>query len=110
MTRPSAAAPSLLALNCGSRTLKAALFRSDEGAAPRLVLSALAEASANNSDSRLAITDASGASLLDAPIASGKSGDSGVQALLDWLDSNGHTSSLLAAGHRIVHGGPHCVR
>jgi len=110
MKRPSAAGPSLLVLNCGSRTLKTALFRCDGGAPPHLVLSALVEASARNSDSQISIKDATGASLFDAPIASESSGDSGVQTLLDWLDSNGYTSSLLAAGHRIVHGGPHCVR
>ena len=110
MTRPSAAGPSLLVLNCGSRTLKAALFYAEPGTLPRLELSALIDPSAEGSSARLTVKDAAGVSLFESEIAAGKSGNAGLTALLDWLEAGGYSSGLTAAGHRIVDGGPHYVQ
>ena len=106
MTLPSAAGPSLLVLNCGSRTLKAALFKSGGNAAPSLLLSALVDTSSDNSGAQLTVKDAAGALLFDSQIPPGKSVDAGAQALLDWLGANGYVPGLRAAGHRLVQGGP----
>jgi acetate kinase len=110
MTLPSAAGPSLLVLNCGSRTLKAALFQFGGNVAPSLLLSALVDTSAENSGARLTVKDAAGTPLFDSQIAAGKSVDAGAQALLDWLDHSGYLFGLLAVGQRLVYGGPHYMR
>jgi acetate kinase len=110
MTLPSAAGPSLLVLNCGSRTLKAALFEGTGSPAPSLLLSALVDASTENSAAQLTVKDAVGAPLLDSKIPAGKSADAGAQALLDWFGANGYAPGLRAVGHRLVQGGPRYMR
>jgi acetate kinase len=72
---PLTMAPSVLAINAGSATVKCALFTLD--AEPRALLRGAIE----------------------------QTGSSGAPRLLEWVDTHTRDTHLAAIGHRIVHGG-----
>lgn len=93
---------SILTMNRGSGTLKAALY--DVSEAPRLALTIYVERT-GTPDARLRIKNAESATLLDAAIGNSET-NADLEAIFTWLSEQGHASELMAAGHRLVHGGP----
>ncbi len=92
----------ILTINTGSSSLKAALYEMGEQVLPKLS----AEVSRLGvHDSRLQVTDANGATLLDQHNDL-PNHQAAFQSLFDWLAQHDAEQGLAAVGHRIVHGGP----
>lgn len=93
----------ILTINSGSSSLKAAFY----GMGEPVLLKLSAEVSRLGvRDSRLQITDASGATLLDQRHDLLDTA-AALQELFAWLAQHEPESGLAAVGHRIVHGGQH---
>ncbi len=100
----------ILTINTGSSSLKAALYDLDHE--ERLRVAAQAER-IGLSESRMRVTDAGGATLLDER-RDLPDHAAGVQALFVWLRQRQLADQLGAIGHRVVHGGsrysqPHLI-
>lgn len=104
----------ILTMNRGSSTLKAAIYEADSQ--NRLVLSMNVDR-ADSSSTQIAIKDARGKSLFDSRIektlaqeadnhgSAATASNPALDAIFDWLEQNGYLNGLVAAGHRLVHGG-----
>jgi acetate kinase len=88
-------------MNRGSSTLKSVLY--EAGNHDDLLLSMTID-QAGVSGGRLNIADPRGTTLLDSPVDSGNA-DAALEVMLAWLGEHGFLSRLVAAGHRLVHGG-----
>lgn len=88
-------------MNRGSATLKSALYGT--GDQEELLLSMTVD-EAGGSGGRLKIDDASGSTLFDSGVDSGRT-ENALEAMFGWLGEHGFLSGLAAAGHRLVHGG-----
>ena len=91
----------ILTINTGSSSLKAALYEMSEPASLKLSVEV---SRLGVQDSRMQITDASGATLLDQRNELPHH-HAALKALFDWLAQHGEEQGLAAVGHRIVHGG-----
>jgi acetate kinase len=91
----------ILTMNRGSATLKSTLYQ--VGARNEALLS-IAVAYSGATGAHLKISDAHGASLLDASVK-GKDSNAVLETMFAWLDKYQYLSGLKAAGHRLVHGG-----
>jgi acetate kinase len=91
----------ILTMNRGSSTLKSVLY--EAGNHDDLLLSMTID-QAGVSGGRLNIADPRGTTLLDSPVDSGNA-DAALEVMLAWLGEHGFLSRLVAAGHRLVHGG-----
>ena len=91
----------ILTLNRGSATLKAALYDIDPAIQPALSIKI---DRIDSTGAQVTIQDNSGAALLN---SSQRENDSrnALQTVFDWLESHSFLANLLAAGHRLVHGG-----
>ncbi len=99
----------ILTLNAGSSSLKFAAFRLVNGGEPNLLASGQIEgigASAKGS-----VTTAAGekSDLTFDPSAGAIDHHAAMGAILGWLRKAGYDSSVVAVGHRVVHGGPDLV-
>jgi len=92
---------SILTINRGSGTLKAALYEVSE--APRLALTISVDR-AGSPDARVRIKNAASETLLDAAVATGEA-NADLETVFTWFSEQGYASELMAAGHRLVHGG-----
>ena len=93
----------ILTINRGSATLKAALY---ESAQQNELLLSLTVEQVDDSSGRLKIAQPSGAVLLETPVDLADA--VGVlDKMFVWLGEHGFLSGLVAAGHRLVQGGPH---
>ena len=99
----------ILTLNAGSSSLKFAAFRLVRGAEPALLASGQVEgigASATGS-----VKTAAGETVelsFERPLARVDHAGA-MAAILGWLAKAGYDSSIVAVGHRVVHGGPDLV-
>jgi len=91
----------LLTVNTGSSSLKAAVF--DAGDLTDRHLTAQVEHIGH--ESTLQVTNGAGDELSNEPILVKDHGEA-LAALIDWLRRNEELESLVAIGHRLVHGGP----
>ena len=95
----------ILVLNAGSSSLKFSVFLNRAAAAPQLALRGQIEGILTKPS--FSARDASGATLADGDLGAvtqpGYQGGAGF--LLDWLEQRLGGTSLVAAGHRVVHGG-----
>ncbi len=92
----------ILVLNAGSSSLKFCLFEAD-GALP---LVSRGEIDGIGVHPRFVVRDAAGHVMEDAPPAGRASSHQDLLAiLLDWIDRHAAAATLVAAGHRVVHGG-----
>jgi acetate kinase len=92
----------VLALNAGSSSLKFALF---EIAAGKPVLTLKGMLDERETETGLAAKDAADTVVWELRWEPGTPRDVLVGAVLDWIDGRMGTGKLLAAGHRVVHGG-----
>lgn len=98
-------ADTVLALNTGSSSLKAGLFAAEADGDPRPVLRAQVEGI--GTAPHLKARDASGTTIAERRWTGAEpSFEALLGALLDVLQGHGGAGRLLAAGHRVVHGGP----
>ena len=91
----------ILTMNRGSATLKSALYGT--GDQEELLLSMTVD-EAGGSGGRLKVDDASGSTLFDSGVDSGRT-ENALEVMFGWLGEHGFLSGLAAAGHRLVHGG-----
>lgn len=94
----------ILVVNCGSSSLKFALF-SARGRLPRFWSGAIERIGSH--DARLSITDASGAAAADDrhPVADH---EAALSLLFETIRLHPSGPPLIAVGHRVVHGGADC--
>ena len=88
----------VLSLNAGSSSLKFALFGA--GGLDRLMSGAI---ETSDSTARFRAQDGAGNILANREV----SHQDTVAGLLDWIEGHLGANALVAAGHRVVHGGPH---
>jgi acetate kinase len=94
----------LLVLNAGSSSLKFSLFRLASGGAPELFLEGQVEGLPGAP--RLEAQDAAGASLAERPLDARSADLRGALAVITaFLREHAGDARLVAAGHRVVHGG-----
>jgi acetate kinase len=98
-------ADAVLALNAGSSSIKFALYRVAVGRV--LDLAARGAVEGIGTAPRFTARDAAGATLADKkwPDGTSRGHEALLGDLLDWLDAQLGADRLLAAGHRVVHGG-----
>ncbi len=101
---PAAASGAILVINCGSSSVKFALFAAGEPQ-PRLWSGAIERIGLANG--RFRAVDAQGATVLDetGEIADH---DAALGLLLDAIERHPSGARLTAVDHRVVHGGPEC--
>ena len=92
----------ILTINCGSATLKAALYDIHRREEPRLSIKV---ERLDTPHSRMRISDSIGESLFDEAIPQHNS-EGALAAIFQWLGDGGYLSQLSGVGHRLVHGGP----
>ena len=91
----------ILTMNRGSATLKSTLY--EVGAHNEALLS-ISVAYNGAAGARIRIADASGATPFDSP-AKGNDSNAALETMFAWLEKHEYLSGLIAAGHRLVHGG-----
>jgi len=95
----------LLVINAGSSSVKFGLFvQADGGAELALRYRGLADGLGDRP--HLLIRDALSQPVLDEPLPADADQLRALERILGWLDANLGDVRLVAAGHRIVHGGP----
>ena len=99
----------ILTLNAGSSSLKFAAFRLVNGGEPNLLASGQIEGI--GATAKGSVTTAAGekSELTFDRSAGAIDHHAAMGAILDWLRKAGYDSSVVAVGHRIVHGGPDFV-
>lgn len=91
----------VLTVNTGSSSLKAAVFDADALSDRHLT----AQVEHIGHESALIVEDGHGNQIANEPLTA-KDHAGALAALIDWLDRRGEIESLWAIGHRLVHGGP----
>ncbi|RUV26034.1 MAG: acetate/propionate family kinase [Mesorhizobium sp.] len=91
----------ILALNAGSSSIKFGLYDLEPSAELQLVSRGTLDL---GNAPRLSVKAADGTVQCDRPLA-GDARNAGIDALLDWIESELGGRKLVSAGHRIVHGG-----
>ena len=99
----------ILVVNAGSSSIKFALFEvTDADGITDLLYRGMVDR-ADTTQGHFSVRDSSGAQLASQPVSAATGGtlDHGamLSAILDWLEKAADKIDLLAAGHRIVHGG-----
>ena len=94
----------ILVLNAGSSSIKFSLF---EGHARPSRKGLICDGECEGIGHRVHFTakDRTGASLVDQYLAEGTTHEDALAALLRWLEAHFQDHRLVAAGHRVVHGG-----
>jgi len=94
----------ILVLNAGSSSIKFSVFPGHESPSRQGII---CEGECEGIGHRVHFTavDRTGASLVDEYLADGTSHEDALAALLGWLEVHYLDNQLVAAGHRVVHGG-----
>jgi acetate kinase len=94
----------ILVINAGSSSIKFSVFPGHESPSRRGII---CEGEYEGIGRRVHFTakDHSGASLVDQYLAEGTTHEDALAALLRWLEGHFLDNQLVAAGHRVVHGG-----
>jgi len=94
----------LLVLNAGSSSIKFSVFEVGERpAAPALLVRG--EVDGLGARPRFVAQDQAGARLADDGLAAGATHDDALGTMLAWIDARTAGAEVIAAGHRVVHGG-----
>lgn len=94
----------ILVLNAGSSSIKFSVFPGHERPS-RQDLICDGECAGIGDRVHFTTKDRAGASLVDKQLTEGASHEDALAALLDWLEDHFKDHRLVAAGHRVVHGG-----
>lgn len=93
----------LLVVNAGSSSLKFSVFTIGRGA--RLESLYRGEIDGLGARPHFVAHDATGASLADQAMGSAATHDDALGAVLEWIEARATGVTVVAAGHRVVHGG-----
>ena len=96
----------ILTLNAGSSSLKFAAFRLADGGEPSLLASGQIEGIGATAKGSVKSASGETAELSFDRSHARVDHAAAMGAILDWLRQAGYNSSIVAVGHRIVHGGP----
>ena len=96
----------ILTLNAGSSSLKFAAFRLADGGEPSLLASGQIEGIGATAKGSVKSASGETAELNFDRSQARVDHAAAMGAILDWLRQAGYDSSVVAVGHRIVHGGP----
>jgi acetate kinase len=96
----------ILTLNAGSSSLKFAAFRLADGGEPSLLASGQIEGIGATAKGSVKSASGETAELNFDRSHARVDHAAAMGAILDWLRQAGYDSSIVAVGHRIVHGGP----
>ena len=94
----------LLVLNAGSSSIKFSVFEVGERSAA-LALLYRGEVDGLGARPHFVARDGAGARLADDTLAAGATHDDGLGAILAWIEARTAKAAVIAAGHRVVHGG-----
>lgn len=94
----------ILTLNVGSSSIKFALFSAD-GALTRKSVICEGLVDGLRDATHFSAKDAGGVSLIDQRLQGAPTHENALKALLRWIESHYADRRLVAAGHRVVHGG-----
>ena len=94
----------LLVLNAGSSSIKFSVFEVGERAAAP-TLRVRGEVDGLGARPRFVAKDEAGARLADDGLAAGATHDDALGTMLAWIEARLADAELIAAGHRVVHGG-----
>ena len=94
----------VIALNAGSSSLKFALYICPSGATDPAPV-ADGEIEGIGDAPRLVIRDAAGATAVERELPAASDHASLLQVVMEWVEGHARDYSLVAAGHRVVHGG-----
>jgi acetate kinase len=94
----------LLVINAGSSSIKFSVYEV-AGGAPPLALRYRGEVDGLGARPRFAALEASGEELVAEPLGTGASHDDALRTILDWIEARTTGTEIIAAGHRVVHGG-----
>ena len=95
----------ILVLNAGSSSIKFSLFPGDVATEPSRTSYVTANARASGTACISRRRTAPERSLVDEHLAEGRTHEDALAALLRWLEGRFQDHRLVAAGHRVVHGG-----
>ncbi|MEN9461488.1 MAG: hypothetical protein RIS84_1508 [Pseudomonadota bacterium] len=93
----------ILVLNAGSSSIKFSLFACPQAAQP-LTLIYKGAMTGIGTDAKFKATDAQGKVLSEQSLGAAHHEET-LSVLLDWVESHGNGMNIIAAGHRVVHGG-----
>ena len=96
----------ILTLNAGSSSLKFAAFRLANGGEPNLLASGEIEGIGAKAKGSVKTASGEAAELSFDQSQPHVDHAAAMDSILDWLKKAGYESSVVAVGHRIVHGGP----
>ena len=91
-------------LNVGSSSVKSSLYRAQGSGRGEHPLYRI-EVSGIGHRAHLRAQDGQGVVIADQTIAASGDQEEALHALVDWLDGHAGTTRIVAAGHRVVHGG-----
>jgi len=94
----------LLVLNAGSSSIKFSLFEVGERAATPALL-VRGEVDGLGARPRFVAQDKAGARVADDQLAAGATHDDAFGTMLAWIEARTAGAEVIAAGHRVVHGG-----
>ncbi len=94
----------IIALNAGSSSLKFALYTCPSGAGDPAPV-AHGEIEGIGDAPRLIIHEAGGATAIERDLPAASDDANLLQVVVDWFEGHARDYSLVAAGHRVVHGG-----
>ena len=94
----------LLVINAGSSSIKFSVFAVDGGAA-RLASLYRGEVDGLGARPHFVASDAAGIRLADEKLEAGASHNDALDVILAWSEARTAGAALVAAGHRVVHGG-----
>lgn len=102
--------PALLVINAGSSSLKFAIYTIKKlpTALHRLYLGAIEDIDSENT-ARFSLFTGNAEPLEDKP-TDAVDHQQAMTCLLDWLEQHSGDLDIIAAGHRLVHGGPHFTK
>ncbi len=95
----------ILVLNAGSSSVKFSVFQGDARSGLRGIVCS-GESESIGQRVHFTAKDHAGASLADEFLANGTTAEGALAAILRWLEGRFEDHRLVAAGHRVVHGGP----
>jgi acetate kinase len=95
----------ILVLNAGSSSIKFSLFHLHVSG--KIGLLCDGQLSGIGQDAHFRATDGGAGTLVDQHLPQGSSHEDALGVLLNWINSHFSEKELIAAGHRVVHGGAH---
>ena len=101
---PEALSRVLLVLNAGSSSIKFSVYEVGEQSAALAPLFR-GEVDGLGARPRFVARDQAGTGLADEALASSATHDDGLGAILSWIEAGTANAAMIAAGHRVVHGG-----